>query len=54
VLHLLQRSASGRRVNFTPFPAAELPRARGCVSCTHFSGEFYGGSIALALNTPER
>ncbi|HEV3018859.1 MAG TPA: hypothetical protein VGY49_07550 [Burkholderiaceae bacterium] len=30
---------------FTPFQATAPARARGCLTCTHFHGQFYCGHV---------
>jgi len=30
---------------FTPFSTVDPARARGCLTCTHFHGEFYCGHV---------
>jgi hypothetical protein len=30
---------------FTPHRADSPARARGCLTCTHFHGQFYGGHL---------
>jgi hypothetical protein len=30
---------------FAPYRPLDPARARGCLTCTHFSGQFYGGHL---------
>jgi hypothetical protein len=32
-------------VYFSPFHSVDPARARGCLTCTHFHGQFYGGHL---------
>jgi hypothetical protein len=36
---------------FTPFRVTDPARSRGCWTCTHFHGNFYGGHVVCERTT---